>query len=510
VTQQGVLALLPTAFPDSGQQTESELGRRATSSRPCDARIEPGHIIGGRYEIAAFVAEGAFGAVYRANDLDVAGHVVALKVAHRPPASDAERERYQREVQLIAAVSHPSVVSFKDHGWHRGRVYIVMPWYEGETLAQRVAREPLSRAEAERVFRQLADALAAMHARGIRHQDVKPENVLLARFGENSEAFPVLLDLGVGAFGAELWPAFTPAYVAPEMARAHLELCHGGSPSPVDGKADVFSLALTLIDALSPGARDLARCSSSPAALLARATEGVSLPDDPTLADIRPALARWLAVDPSLRPTVQGFAHELCVLTREERRRAERKRLLLRFGPMVACVLSIVAMLAVQLRRERVQSHVKDLRIEDQAAQIDEVRTALTSIDGARRTRERELSALVSENRALEQRFEAERAVLQRALGKLESERASLGRELTRLSVERDELVQRLDAEAHARGAMQERVSELEEERAALVQELLRLEAQQAVPASAPTQGASFDRVQPLSKLVKKLRMLTL
>jgi chromosome segregation ATPase len=153
---------------------------------------------------------------------------------------------------------------------------------------------------------------------------------------------------------------------------------------------------------------------------------------------------------------------------------------------------------------------VKDLRIEDQAAQIDEVRTALTSIDGARRTRERELSALVSENRALEQRFEAERAVLQRALGKLESERASLGRELTRLSVERDELVQRLDAEAHARGAMQERVSELEEERAALVQELLRLEAQQAVPASAPTQGASFDRVQPLSKLVKKLRMLTL
>ncbi len=404
------MALLPTTLPSDRAETQSG----ATRQRVAHVRdqVAKGSVVGGRYEIGEFVAEGAFGAVYRANDLDVPGHVVAIKLMHRSPASDEERTRCLREAQLIAAVSHPSVVSFKDHGWHRGRFYIVMPWYEGETLAQRIVRtgEGLSRREAARIFRQLADALAAMHARGIRHQDVKPENILLARFGEGSDAFPVLLDLGVGAWGSEMLPAFTPAYVAPEMARAHLDVCEGHDPIPVDGKTDVFALSLTLFDALAPGARDLAGCTGRVTALRARATQGADLPWVEALTDIQGPLARWLAVDPAERPSARELSSELAILTRAEERSAERRRLLRRITPVLAVVGSVVAILAVQLRTERVRSHVKDQRIENQAAQIEEVRTQLTALDEQRRAQERELVGLLRKNADLASRLQREHA----------------------------------------------------------------------------------------------------
>src|SRR5690606_2592604 len=98
---------------------------------------------------------------------------------------------------------HPSIVQFKDHGWHESRLWFVMPWYEGESLQARIDRQPLSRTEARQIFEPLARALAAMHASGLRHQDVKPENIFLAnikRHGEGvSDILPVLLDLGVAA-----------------------------------------------------------------------------------------------------------------------------------------------------------------------------------------------------------------------------------------------------------------------------------------------------------------------
>ncbi len=404
------MGLLPTSLPFEQLATQSGSTRDRTPV--ARERVDCGSIVGGRYEIADFIAAGAFGAVYRAHDLDVPGHVVALKLMHRAPRSEQERESCLREAQLIAAISHPSVVSFKDHGWHRGRFYIVMPWYEGQTLAQRLAEsgEGLSRREAARIFRQLADALAAMHARGIRHQDVKPENILLARFGEGSDLWPVLLDLGVGAWGSEMLPAFTPAYVAPEMARAHLDLCEARMPIPVDGKADVFALSLTLFDALMPGSRDLNACTSSVTGLRVRAEQGAALPPVEGVSDIASALGRWLAVDPDHRPTARQLSSELSVLTQADERKAERAQLLRRVTPVLAVVASVVAMLAVQLRKERVRSLVKDQRIENQAAQIDEVRTQLTALDLERRMHERELVELLRKNADLAARLQREHA----------------------------------------------------------------------------------------------------
>src|SRR5690606_21289428 len=114
-------------------------------------------------------------------------------------------------------------------------------------------RQPLSRTEARQIFEPLARALAAMHASGLRHQDVKPENIFLAnikRHGEGvSDILPVLLDLGVAAKDAEMVVAGTPTYFAPEVAA---QFARDPSGREITHKADVFALSLALRNALEP------------------------------------------------------------------------------------------------------------------------------------------------------------------------------------------------------------------------------------------------------------------
>ncbi|MCZ7680112.1 MAG: SLC13 family permease [Sandaracinaceae bacterium] len=151
------------------------------------APLEAGTVIGGRYAIVERVGVGAFGDVYRADDTEVPGHRVALKLLRQPSLSESARQAALRELRMNAAVFHPSLVQFRDHGWYEQRLWFVMPWYEGETLEQRMRRAPLTRAEARRIFEPLARALAALHAAAIRHQDIKPDNVLLTKLPGSRE-----------------------------------------------------------------------------------------------------------------------------------------------------------------------------------------------------------------------------------------------------------------------------------------------------------------------------------
>jgi serine/threonine protein kinase len=467
VNRESPIGLLATHLVRTGVDTLEEVpasrSRRMRNEAP--EPVQVGSVVAGRYQLAKFVAEGAFGAVYRAHDLDVPGHVVALKLMHRPPASPSEEALCRREVQLIAAVSHPSVVSFKHHGFHQGRFYIVMPWYEGETLADRLRGEAaLTRREALRIFQQLAQALAAMHARGIRHQDVKPENILLARFGEGQEDFPVLLDLGVGAFSHEQVPGFTPAYVAPEMARAHLEMMRGESHVQVDGKADVFALALTLFDALAPGARDLSDCNGSPVSLLARAQDGVVLPKRKELADIEPALSRFMAVDPAERPAASELVQELSVLTRAEDRRAERKRMALRAGPFFSAALAMSLLLGVKLHDERAEAKARDLRIEAQAQELESSREALGQLDAQRKSQLLAYSEAQSENTSLSSQIAAEHQKQVALRERLSKEQRAITDQKSALDAQTARALQ-LGDELDAQKAQ---VQKLEQERAAL------------------------------------------
>ena len=178
-------------------------GRVPTPARrPRPPVLEAGSLIANRYEIEGLLGAGTFADVYRARDRDVTDHVVALKMLRRRSADQRSVDTALRELQLIASVFHPSVVQLKDHGWYEGHLWFVMPLYRGETLAQRLERKPLSRREARDIFEVLAEALAAMHRAGVRHQDIKPDNVFLASIGPDDQdaarLLPVLLDLGGG------------------------------------------------------------------------------------------------------------------------------------------------------------------------------------------------------------------------------------------------------------------------------------------------------------------------
>src|SRR5690606_30608451 len=93
------------------------------------ALLTVGDVVASRYRVEELLGAGAFADVYRAADLEVPDHVVALKLFRLPASNDGVAVR---ELRLIASVSHPSVVQFKDHGWHEGRIFFVMPFYRGE------------------------------------------------------------------------------------------------------------------------------------------------------------------------------------------------------------------------------------------------------------------------------------------------------------------------------------------------------------------------------------------
>jgi serine/threonine protein kinase len=303
--------------------------------------VEPlpnGTIVGGRYSIEARVGLGAFGDVYRAKDTEVPGHVVALKMLHHPAHSKSAKQSALRELRLIASVFHPSIVQFKDHGWYDERLWFVMPWYDGETLESRLQREPLNRAEALAIFEPLARALAAMHAAGVRHQDVKPENIFLARipgFGPQ-EVTPVLLDLGVAATEAEMVVAGTPTYFAPEVAAQFASV---ESKPPVSNKADVFALALALRNALEPDTQEDVAAGAVDTFIEYRSKETPLPPSRKGLKYLTPFFNRWLSWNADERPTADELAQELTALSLPEERRERLKTIARWTIPMALALL---------------------------------------------------------------------------------------------------------------------------------------------------------------------------
>jgi len=303
--------------------------------------VEPlcnGTIVGGRYSIEARVGLGAFGDVYRAKDTEVPGHVVALKMLHQPAHSKSAKQSALRELRLIASVFHPSIVQFKDHGWFEERLWFVMPWYDGETLESRLQREPLNRSEALSIFQPLARALAAMHAAGVRHQDVKPENIFLARipgFG-TEEVTPVLLDLGVAATEAEMVVAGTPTYFAPEVAAQFASV---ESKPVVSNKADVFALALSLRNALEPETQEDVAAGAVDTFIENRSKETPGAPNRKGLKYLTPFFNRWLSLDAEERPTAEELAGELSALSLPEERRKRVKTILRWTIPLALALL---------------------------------------------------------------------------------------------------------------------------------------------------------------------------
>ena len=150
--------------------------------------ILPGKRLG-PYEILSTIGAGGMGEVYRAKDTRL-DRIVAIKILPDHHASKPElRERFEREARTIASLNHPHICTLHDVGHQDGIDYLVMEYVEGETLAARLAKSPLSIEQVLLYAIEIADALDKAHRKGITHRDPKPSNIMLTKSGSKTAGF---------------------------------------------------------------------------------------------------------------------------------------------------------------------------------------------------------------------------------------------------------------------------------------------------------------------------------
>ena len=203
----------------------------------------PGTVLAGRFRIEAMLGIGGMGVVYRATDtalnVPVALKLLRPELAARPDAF----ERFRQELLMARQVSSPRVVRIHDIAQHDGQWLISMDFIDGEGLDRKLDRDgALPPDTAAGIARQLAEGLAAAHARGVIHRDLKPANVLIDREGHAYISdFGVARSLagtGLTQSGAVVG---TPDYLSPEQARG----------DAIDGRSDLYSLGLILYEMLT-------------------------------------------------------------------------------------------------------------------------------------------------------------------------------------------------------------------------------------------------------------------
>src|SRR5580704_8316831 len=137
----------------------------------------------GPYEILAPIGSGGMGEVYRARDSRL-HREVAIKVLPQSFATEAARERFQREARAASALNHPHICAVYDVGEAAGHPFLVMELLDGETLRDRIGGKPLDIGDALALSIQVADALEAAHMKGIIHRDIKPANIFVTARGD--------------------------------------------------------------------------------------------------------------------------------------------------------------------------------------------------------------------------------------------------------------------------------------------------------------------------------------
>lgn len=236
-------ALMVTSAVASMSTTEIyEPASTATPPGPAQELTLPYRL--GDYELTEEVGRGGMGIVYRAHQRSL-GRSVAVKLILRGAlASDEDQKRFRAEAESVARLEHQQVVPIYEVGEHHGQLYFSMPFIEGETLAQRLAKGPLADREAARIVRDVAGAIDYAHQRGVIHRDLKPANIMLDKQGGVH-----VTDFGLakrfedadGATGSLTHTGAilgTPSYMAPEQA--------AGDRGEIGPATDVYSLGAIL------------------------------------------------------------------------------------------------------------------------------------------------------------------------------------------------------------------------------------------------------------------------
>ncbi|NYJ01799.1 hypothetical protein HNR19_002497 [Nocardioides thalensis] len=258
-------------------------------------------LLAGRYALQAVIGTGGMAEVYRADDVKLS-RPVAVKLLRDTAGDESDRARFIDEARTLAMLSHSGLVMVLDAGFGTQRQddgtgppdierpFLVMELVEGPTLADRIAVGPMPLADAGAIGAQVAEALAYVHGRGVIHRDVKPGNVLIGPADRVK-----LADFGIARLVAQATrhtrtghAIGTAAYLAPEQVRGE----------EVDGAADVYSLGLVLLEAVT-GRREYAGPAAE--AAMARLHRSPEVPDLPPA--WRDLLVAMTATDPQERPS---------------------------------------------------------------------------------------------------------------------------------------------------------------------------------------------------------------
>jgi serine/threonine-protein kinase len=250
-------------------------------TQPSSEFLELQAALAGEYSLQREIGRGGMGIVYLARDVqldrDVAIKVLPMHLARLSTA----RERFVQEARTAAGLSHPNIVPIHRVGEADGFVFFVMSYVEGETLGERLRTQgPLPSAEAARVLREVAWALAYAHGRGIVHRDIKPDNILL----EAGTGRAMVTDFGIAHGGGQSALADTGKI----MGTANFMSPEQGQNKPVDGRSDIYSLGV--VGYLAVSGRLPFEEESVPA-LIARQ----SIDTAPGLASVAPGIPSALA-----------------------------------------------------------------------------------------------------------------------------------------------------------------------------------------------------------------------
>src|SRR5215813_1774226 len=302
------------------------------------------------YRLEERLAAGGMGVLYRATDLRL-GRSVAVKVLSRQLAPDeTARARFLREARAASALDHPNIGAIYHVEEQQGELFIVMAFYQGETLKQRLQKGPLPVPEALEVLRQIAVGLEAAHRAGIVHRDIKPANLI-----RTNEGAVKILDFGLAKLASESQAAAmtqsegavgTVSYMSPEQLRG-----------AADARSDLWSFGVVAHELLTGVSPFQAESGASTASTMMRIlnAEPPALASVPGVPDsLAKLVAQLLRTAPDERP--QSASEVLSRLDRSSppsRRRRKLSRVLLATALVTGAVLVSLAGLNLGGWRDR-------------------------------------------------------------------------------------------------------------------------------------------------------------